>query len=165
MAGGTPLSLIDHATRQIEAGWVFYWNSTQYLETEDPRHSLIGQGPLIVLDDGAILEGGSGQSVEDVLNLHGLLGRPHFTATVEWSPWKGSKHSAGGSAYSAFATVPGREKRIPVNMQRTSEAGVWSIAFAVDPPHGDITFDTEVTLFEGSKEAGRAILRGWIPQR
>lgn len=157
-----PLSLVEASTQEFADGWIFYWNTTRYLQTGDHYDALIGQGPLIVLGSGAVLEGGSRDRPEEVLNRHGLAGRPHFTATVEWAPWKGAKHTPGGSEYRAWAKVSGRDERIPVTMKRTPEKGVWDIAFSLDPPHGDITFDSEAQIFEGARQAGTAVLKGWI---
>eukprot|EP01030_Chromulinospumella_sphaerica_P017436 gene17436-17264_t len=93
---GRPLSLVEASIREIEAGFVFFWNATRFLKTGNDYDALIGQGPLIVLRNGEVLEGGSRDTPESLLNFHGLLGRPHYSANVDWAPWKGTKHTPGG---------------------------------------------------------------------
>lgn len=56
---------------RVEGGWVFYWNSVAYLETGDFGSQPVGQGPVIVCDDGAILQGGSAERPADVLGRFG----------------------------------------------------------------------------------------------
>lgn len=53
---------------RIEGAWVFHYNSAEYIKTGAFETQLVGQGPTLVLDDGSILEGGSAERPNDVLN-------------------------------------------------------------------------------------------------
>ncbi|HEY0737291.1 MAG TPA: YrhB domain-containing protein [Herpetosiphonaceae bacterium] len=54
--------IIDDATIEKPYGWVFFYNSRRFLETEDFSYYLVGQGPVIVEKvDGSIHEFGSAQ--------------------------------------------------------------------------------------------------------
>ena len=56
---------------RIAGGWVFYFNSVEFLETGRFETQLVGQGPTIVLDDGTILQGGSSERPDAVLERFG----------------------------------------------------------------------------------------------
>jgi hypothetical protein len=50
-----PFVVVDAGTIEKPFGWVFFYNSKRYLETEDYRYALAGNGPVIVnKHDGAI---------------------------------------------------------------------------------------------------------------
>jgi len=53
------LAIFPDSLRQIAEGWVFSYQSLKFIETGDVWHSLVGHGPVVILDDGRILEGGS----------------------------------------------------------------------------------------------------------
>lgn len=40
--------VLSDATIELSYGWVFFWNSVQFLETADARFMLLGNAPLIV---------------------------------------------------------------------------------------------------------------------
>ncbi len=40
--------LVEDATIEKPYGWVFFYNSAKYLETNDLRHALIGNAPFVV---------------------------------------------------------------------------------------------------------------------
>jgi hypothetical protein len=61
------------ALRSLDQGWLFYWNSAAYLDGGDWTTSLVGQGPIIILRDGAVLEGGSADQPIDVLRRYGRM--------------------------------------------------------------------------------------------
>ena len=52
---------------RIEGAWVFYWNSTEFLETGRFEVQLVGQGPTLVMDDGTVHQGNSGERPAQVL--------------------------------------------------------------------------------------------------
>jgi hypothetical protein len=56
---GEPLSRVPMPPQRLSAGWAFYYQSRAYLETKDFRAMLVGQGPVVIRDDGRIIEGGS----------------------------------------------------------------------------------------------------------
>lgn len=55
-------------------GWLFYFNTLKWVETKRDEYKIIGQGPTIVLADGRLLDGGSGESVSMVLKRFGVEG-------------------------------------------------------------------------------------------
>lgn len=42
------------ATIEINAGWVFFYNSSEYLRTGNPSAKLAGNGPILVTREGKI---------------------------------------------------------------------------------------------------------------
>lgn len=42
------LALIDSATEEYPAGWVFYYQSAAYVKSGDAQHALVGNAPLFV---------------------------------------------------------------------------------------------------------------------
>jgi hypothetical protein len=70
-----PLAIVAKETQRIPKGWAFVYQSKSYVETGNFSDMLVGQGPVIVLDDGRILEGGSlHPHPEDVLRQFGEIG-------------------------------------------------------------------------------------------
>jgi hypothetical protein len=158
---GVPFALLDDCTKRLREGWAFYWNSQTWINSRDIAHSLIGQGPLLVLDDGRTLEGGSSETVDDVLYRFGLIGQPSFEATVQWADWKGAKHTSSGEyRAAAHVTPPGRTPdRYPVTMSRLSRPPMWRIRFDIPAgPHEHLKPGLDLALFEGAREVGRATL-------
>jgi hypothetical protein len=51
-----PFVVDDAGTIEKPHGWVFFFNSKQYLETEDYRYALAGNGPVIVNKHDATVE-------------------------------------------------------------------------------------------------------------
>jgi hypothetical protein len=68
--GGVEVRATGYEER-IEGGWAFSYNSAEYLDTGRFETQLVGQGPTLVLDDGTILEGGSAERPQDVLDRYG----------------------------------------------------------------------------------------------
>jgi hypothetical protein len=65
--GITPL-IIEGSTRQTELGWVFFYNSKEYLETGDFTHCLAGNAPLFVSErDGTIYVTGTARPIEQYI--------------------------------------------------------------------------------------------------
>lgn len=56
---GEPLAEIPEASERLSAGWAFFYQSRRYVETRDVAAMLVGHGPVVVCDDGRIIEGGS----------------------------------------------------------------------------------------------------------
>lgn len=44
----THVVICDHLTRERPFGWVFFYQSAEYLQSKDPKHQLVGNAPLIV---------------------------------------------------------------------------------------------------------------------
>ncbi|WP_296616711.1 YrhB domain-containing protein [Sphingomonas sp.] len=55
---GQQLSEIASAER-VSDGWAFYYQARAYVDTGDFNEMLIGHGPVVVRDDGCLIEGGS----------------------------------------------------------------------------------------------------------
>ncbi len=53
-ACGDELGILREETKEIEQGWVFFYNSADYVRTRHPLSALVGNGPLLVLRDGRI---------------------------------------------------------------------------------------------------------------
>ena len=53
-AGGDEFEILCEETQEIEQGWVFFYNSADYVRTRNPLSALAGNGPLLVLRDGSI---------------------------------------------------------------------------------------------------------------
>ena len=47
--------LLDE-TKEIPIGWVFFYNSADYARTRNPIDALAGNGPLLVVRSGRIIE-------------------------------------------------------------------------------------------------------------
>jgi len=50
------LELIDQDTAETMLGWVFFYNSAEFLRTGDALWALAGNSPLFVSRDGALIE-------------------------------------------------------------------------------------------------------------
>jgi Immunity protein 35 len=55
-APDAPFIVDDAGTIEKPYGWVFFFNSKTYLETEDYRYALAGNGPVIVNKHDATVE-------------------------------------------------------------------------------------------------------------
>lgn len=65
--GITPV-ILDEQTCEIDIGWVFFYESKEYLETGDFSHRLAGNAPLVVSRrDGYVYVTGTAARVEEYL--------------------------------------------------------------------------------------------------
>lgn len=65
---GESLALLLDDTLETEAGWVFFYNTVEFIETGDFISCLAGNSPFIVEKNvGAIHELGTGKPVEESL--------------------------------------------------------------------------------------------------
>ena len=51
---GNPLSLLSDETVAVPDGWVFFYQSEEYVRTGNPIAMLAGNGPLYVHRDGTV---------------------------------------------------------------------------------------------------------------
>ena len=51
---GIGLVIIHQDTVEFEGGWIFYWDSKAYLQTQDFADAIGGNAPVVVFRDGAI---------------------------------------------------------------------------------------------------------------
>ncbi|MFD1788376.1 YrhB domain-containing protein [Sphingomonas floccifaciens] len=56
---GEPLSALPAEPSRLSAGWAFFYQSRAYVETGAFEKMLVGHGPVVITDDGRIIEGGS----------------------------------------------------------------------------------------------------------
>jgi hypothetical protein len=50
------LAIIESATIFLGRGWVFFYNTKEFIETMDIVHALGGNCPIYVADDGSLFE-------------------------------------------------------------------------------------------------------------
>ena len=62
---GISLNLIDSETIEKPFGWVFFYNSKKYLETQSFSDMIVGNAPILISrKDGAMHETGTAEPVE-----------------------------------------------------------------------------------------------------
>ena len=54
--GSDPLALMTGETRQTPQGWLFFYNSADYVASGNMLDALAGNGPLLVDDSGDVRE-------------------------------------------------------------------------------------------------------------
>lgn len=67
-AAGDDFVLLLQETREVEQGWVFFFNSADYLRTGNHLHALAGNGPLIVLRNGDVIATPTAVPWQDVVS-------------------------------------------------------------------------------------------------
>ena len=55
-SSGDELEILSMETQEIKLGWVFFYNSAEYIRTGNPSSALAGNGPILVLRNGEIVE-------------------------------------------------------------------------------------------------------------
>jgi hypothetical protein len=64
----TELAILSKHTIETEFGWVFFWNSRRFLETDEIQYALAGNAPLIVdRRDGSIHETSTAEPIEEII--------------------------------------------------------------------------------------------------
>jgi len=56
---GELLCATSEIPERLSAGWAFYYQSRSYVETKELSKMLVGHGPVVITDEGEIIEGGS----------------------------------------------------------------------------------------------------------
>ncbi len=65
---GEELVILDAETIEKPYGWVFFYQSKQYVQTGEPSYRLAGNGPIVLLvDDCSIHYLGSACSIEETI--------------------------------------------------------------------------------------------------
>lgn len=64
---GDQLEILSDSTKEIEQGWVFFFNTADFVRTGDPASALAGNGPILITREGAILELPSATPWEDAV--------------------------------------------------------------------------------------------------
>jgi hypothetical protein len=52
---GDVFDIVTTETKEVEQGWLFFYNSADFVRTRDPVFALAGNGPLLVLQDGQVV--------------------------------------------------------------------------------------------------------------
>lgn len=66
-APGMDPVILDDQTIEERFGWVFFFQSKTWLDTQDPAYLLIGNAPIVVTRDGQIHMTGTGRDMDDLL--------------------------------------------------------------------------------------------------
>lgn len=53
------LAPMQRPAQRLSCGWAFYYQSREFVDTGDFAKMLVGHGPVVIRDDGEIIEGGS----------------------------------------------------------------------------------------------------------
>lgn len=53
---GDELEVIAELTKEVDLGWLFFYNTAEFLRTRNPVDALAGNGPLLVTREGDIVE-------------------------------------------------------------------------------------------------------------
>ncbi len=56
---GKALARLPREAQRLSAGWAFFYQSEAFVATGDATAMLVGHGPVVIRDDGRIVEGGS----------------------------------------------------------------------------------------------------------
>lgn len=56
LAANDQFEILSDATREIEQGWVFFFNTADFVRTRNPTSALAGNGPLFITREGVIHE-------------------------------------------------------------------------------------------------------------
>jgi len=68
---GDPVVVLDHATREFEFGWVFFYQSEEFVRTGNANSSLVGNAPLLVNRlSGEVATTGTALSLEHYINQY-----------------------------------------------------------------------------------------------
>lgn len=73
---GDRLVVVEQATMQKDYGWVFFYDSQKFLETNNESYRVAGNAPLIVEKDGTLHWLGTGKPVEEYLAVFESRRRP-----------------------------------------------------------------------------------------
>jgi hypothetical protein len=61
-------AIMDDRTLERDFGWVFFWNSREFIDTGDFQYALLGNAPLIVdKEDGTLHVAGTGRPTEEYI--------------------------------------------------------------------------------------------------
>jgi len=56
---GEALARVPREAQRLSAGWAFFYQSEAFVATGDVSAMLAGHGPVVICDDGRVIEGGS----------------------------------------------------------------------------------------------------------
>ncbi|WP_071850008.1 YrhB domain-containing protein [Duganella sp. HH105] len=55
-AVGDDFEILAESTVEASMGWIFFYNSADFVRTRNPMDSLAGNGPILVHKDGSVTE-------------------------------------------------------------------------------------------------------------
>lgn len=71
--------VLDNCTIERPWGWVFFYQSREFVETGDPLRGLVGNAPLIVeRDTGRVISTGTAHEIEFYIRNFEATGDPHL---------------------------------------------------------------------------------------
>ena len=69
--GGCDVDVVEEQTVVKAFGWIFYFSSSDFIRTRDPKYSLGGNGPIVVRrDTGEIFQHHPSQRLEEIDRYH-----------------------------------------------------------------------------------------------
>ena len=72
---GEELCLLADDTIESSCGWVFFFNSKEFVRTRSLKHTLVGNGPLFVdKNTGAVVQFGTAYPVDDYIDYYEKTG-------------------------------------------------------------------------------------------
>lgn len=80
------LMIQDEHTITFDGGWMFFWNSAEFVRTRARKHALFGNAPIIVNKAGRLTVTGTSHRGRDFLEAYRALGADRFEAG-EWREW------------------------------------------------------------------------------
>ena len=69
-AVGDQFDLLLDQTREVEQGWVFFFNTADFVRTRNPMSALAGNGPILVTREGVLYQLPSAIPWEDAVRKH-----------------------------------------------------------------------------------------------
>ena len=56
LIAGDQFELLPNETKEIEQGWIFFFNSVDFVRTRDPMYALAGNAPIFITRGGVVHE-------------------------------------------------------------------------------------------------------------
>ena len=111
MPGGRGFSIVDASVSELREGWIFYYQSAEFLETGDVSKALAGNNPMFVTRaDGEIFFLSQHRPLIESMAAYRACGDPNatFVPEVELLGWK--------EGANAVAAIQGIRRHCPVGL-------------------------------------------------
>lgn len=103
LAGPVNITIIDAATLEFDVGWVFFYQSSRFLETGDVQDRLAGNAPLFVSrDDGQAISVSYHRPIAESVQAYRACGDPNG---YEESQIRLTRWSAGANKIQATRLI------------------------------------------------------------